>query len=473
MEEQRNERTRPVNPRRRKRSKMRIFKEVYLPVIIAGLALLLILVFIVGAIVRAVQKGKIDKQASIDASVSMAAEDQQIAGDVQKLLAEADRIAASVDYDGAIALLDSFTGDTSKHPEIAAKRDAYTELKNSMVAWEDPSQIPNLSFQLLIADPARAFTHKTHADSFKRNFITTEEFSRILQQLYENGYMLVRPSDFITAETGADGATVYKYTPLYLPNGKKPLVLTQTNVNYNLYMVDGDGDKIPDKDGGGFASKLVLDQNGNITCMMVDAEGQTATGAYDLVPILNEFVSTHPDFSYKGSKAVLALTGYDGLFGYRASAEADAASNEKMVATIKEIATTLQDSGYTLGCYTYENIPYGESGLETIKADIGKWNKDVVPILGQMDILVYAQKSDITTEKDYSGDKFTALQEAGFRYYMGFCTDGKPWAIVNEQYVRQGRILVTAENLSQHADWFTTLFDASAILDSSRNAASS
>lgn len=470
MEQKKNEHIRPVNPRRRKRSKMRIFKEVYLPVIIAGLALLLIAIFVIGSIVRAVQRGKGDNALNTtNTSIST-----DISGDAQRLITEADRLAAGADYDGAIALLDSFTGNAGKHPELSEKHDVYTQLKNDLVAWEDPNQIANLSFQLLIADPPRAFSHKTHSDSFKRHFITTEEFSKILQQLYENGYMLVRPTDFISVETDDSGASVYKYKTLYLPNGKKPLVLTQTNVNYNLYMVDSNSDKIPDKDGGGFASKLILDQEGKITCMMIDQSGQTVTGEYDLVPILNKFVDDHPDFSYKGSKAVLALTGYDGLFGYRANpdSETDSGISDKMADTIKEIATTLQNTGYTLGCYTYENISYGESGLADIQADLGKWKEQIVPILGQLDVLVYAKNTDITTESTYSGEKFTALQDAGFRYYLGFCSDGKPWTSINDQYVRQGRILVTAENLSQHADWFTPFFDPSSVLDSTRKTAS-
>ena len=56
MEEQRSPSNRPVNPRRRKRTKMQIFKEAYLPVIIAGLALVLILVFIIGSVSRAIQR---------------------------------------------------------------------------------------------------------------------------------------------------------------------------------------------------------------------------------------------------------------------------------------------------------------------------------------------------------------------------------------------------------------------------------
>ncbi len=51
----------PSNPRRRPKSKLQIFKEVYLPAIIAGLTLLLIIIFIIGALV---QRGKKDEPAS-------------------------------------------------------------------------------------------------------------------------------------------------------------------------------------------------------------------------------------------------------------------------------------------------------------------------------------------------------------------------------------------------------------------------
>ena len=49
-------------------------------------------------------------------------------------------------------------------------------------------------------------------------------------------------------------------------------------------------------------------------------------GKYDLVPILDRFVEEHPDFSYRGAKAILALTGYNGVLGYRTDETYDPAS---------------------------------------------------------------------------------------------------------------------------------------------------
>lgn len=473
MEQQHNNTPRPVNPMRRKRSRAQVFKESFLPVIIAGIALVLIIVFIVGAITRNSQKRKLEKEASVQASIAAENEEKRQALEADQLLMRAEELATGYDYTGATAILDSFTGDYTKFPQLDAARIRYQEAQAQLVVWEDPSQVVNLSFQLLIADPDRAFSNSEYGSSYNRNFITTGEFSKILTQLYENGYILVRLSDFLTTETDAFGVTAFTAKPLYLPYGKKPLVLTQTNVNYNTYMIDGDGDKLPDKDGAGFASRLTLDVDGNITCEMVDRAGNTVTGAYDLVPILDEFVAAHPDFSYRGAKAILALTGYDGLFGYRTNLSAletfsaDEYNHEVEDATQMGIA--LRKDGYTLACYTYENLAYGERGVAEIRADLGSWGDEVVPLIGDLDILVFARGSDIAGEEEsYSGEKFTVLAQSGFRYYLGFCEDGTRWATVENDYVRQGRLTVTGSTLTYHPEWFEGIFDVPSVLDSTR-----
>ncbi len=471
MEEQFNESNRPVNPRRKKRTQMQIFKETYLPVLIAGVALVLIIVFIIGSITRGVQKNKAEEAARIAASSSVAAEEARLEQAAQNLITKANTLMAGYDYQGAIDLLNSFEGDISKFPTLNDKILECEAAQKTLVTWDDPNQIPNLSFQLLVADPARGFSHSTYGYSINRNFITTDEFSKILQQLYDNGYILVDLDDFTTTEAAADGTIIYKAKALQLPNGKRPIMLTQTNVNYNYYLIDSDSDKIPDAKGTGIASKLIWNGS-SFTCEMVDAAGQTVTGDFDLVPILEKFIAKHPDFSYRGARATLALTGYNGLFGYRTHPGAKETFGEtayqQAVQEAKKVAAALRKAGYTLACYTYENIPYGSSSLTQIKGDMNRWTEEVVPILGNMDILTYAQLTDITNDPVYSGEKYETLYNLGFRYYLGFCDDGKPWASITDGYVRQGRIMVTGSNLAHHSNWFTNMFDAASVLDTTR-----
>ena len=471
MDEQFNEHSRPVNPRRKKRTKIQVLKETYLPAIIAGAALLLIVIFIIGSIVRSVQKKNFEKDANQVASNAANSEQVRLDNEAKSLLAQAEAMAAGYDYTGAIATLDSFTGDLSKYTALNDKILEYEKALRSLVAWEDPGQIVNLSFQLLVADPARGFTHETYGNSINRNFITTVEFSKILQQLHSNGYILVDFDDFVDTVIAPDGTASYNAKTLYLPSGKKPVMLTQTNVNYNYYLIDSDDDKIADGKGAGIASKLLWDGS-NFTCEMVDANGQTVTGAYDLVPILESFIREHPDFSYRGARATLALTGYNGLFGYRTHPSAANIFGEtayrQAIQDATAVANALRQTGYKLACYTYENIPYGDRSVTQIKNDLNGWTNEVAPILGNLDILAYAQLTDITSDEVYSGEKYNTLRDAGFRYYLGFCENGSSWASVTNEYVRQGRILVTGSNLAHHADWFAPLFDAASILDTTR-----
>ena len=452
---------------------MQIFKEVHLPAIIAGAALICILIFIIGSLTLRSRDRKAAAEASIAASVAQAEEDTRMKEYVEELLAEAAASAANYDYDTAIAVLSNFIGDATKYPEIQDAIDTYTKTQDNLVPWEDPGKVVNLSLQMLIADPLRAFNHNVYQNSFNRNFITTEEFSAILQQLYDNGYVLVSMDDIVSCEQKENGDMAYSAKTLYLPADKKPLMLTQTNVNYNLYLVDGDGDNVPDKYGCGFASRLILDDNGEITCEMVDANGDTVTGSFDLVPILEEFIKKHPDFSYQGARAILALTGYNGVFGYRTQVSADTMGDDdyyEMVTEAENLTAELKRRGYTLACYTYENIGYGEKSTTEIQADLNDWNSEVVPIIGETEILVYAQMSDITTELIYSGDKYNLLQSNGFRYYLGFSDDGMPWFSATETCVRQGRIMLTGYNLSQNPNWFTGILNPNEVLDATRPA---
>ena len=469
--EQHNER--PNRPRRRKRTQFEIFKETYLPAAIVCAALLLIVIFIIGSISHAVQRNKLEHNRQEAQAQALLDEQKMLREKVDAALAQADMLAESISFDEAISLLDALPEITHNYQDVAAKRAELVALKQSLVLWEDNSRVLNLSFQLLIADSQRAFNDPSYGTSYKDNFVTTEEFTNILQELYENNYILVSLDDIIEVSPLGDGV-IYEGKQLYLPAGKKPLIITQTNVNYNTYMIDSDGDKLADKGGDGFASRLVIDDNNMLSCEIVHADGTVDTGAYDLVPILESFIATHPDFSYKHARAILAVTGYDGLFGYRTTAAAEAHFGadycQKEREAVTEIVQKLRNCGYEIACYTYGNTAYGTSDLLTINGELDKWSTETMQLLGECDVIAFAKNSDISnTSTLYSGDKFNALYNAGFRYFLGFSNDGKPWSVCSDTYMRQGRILVSGSNMKNHTDWFTGIFDVSAVLDSARN----
>ena len=461
---------RPVS-RRRRRKQIRRLIHKYMPLAVVSLILILFISFVVGSVKRGDQHREEQRQESLAALEAQ--QQQQILWnqEANELLVKAEALAAAYDYDAAIAMLDSFTGNMEDFNALVVTRDRYVQTKESMVPWNNPSQIPNLSFHMLVAEAYRTFSDPGYGKSWKWNFITTTEFSNILQQLYNNGYVLVDMDDVIVANKTADGIT-YEVNTLYLPEGKKPVMLTQTQVNYYTYMVDGDGDGLADKKGGGFASKMILD-NGKLTNEMVTKEGTTLRGAYDFVPILEEFIEKHPDFSYQGARAVLAVSGYDGLFGYRTDPETAKKLGEdfyqKELAELPAVLDALREKGYKFGCYTYGNVAYGDIKADQLKEDLQKWNEEVTPLLGEVEYLVYAKNSDITTGTGlYSGEKYELLKQAGFHYYLGFCESNTPWFVRTNEYIRQGRIMVTGNSLEKYPKMFDGLFETVSVLDPNR-----
>ena len=227
-------------------------------------------------------------------------------------------------------------------------------------------------------------------------------------------------------------------------------------------------------DGGGTRTTAsVCDENGALTCEYVDANNQTVTGEYDMIPILNRFVQEHPDFSYQGAKAVIALTAYDGLFGYRTNSAAEQHFGtqvyEQEIASAKQVADKLVQDGYELACYTYENKAYGNFTTEQLTADLNGWITEGASILDNITIFAYAQNSDIAQENTlYNDERLTPLTDAGFRIFLGFSAGGNTWSVMSDSYVRQGRILLSPTNIKYHGEWFGGIFNPDTILDASR-----
>ena len=461
---------RPVKRERRKPvSPMRRFKNETMPLIIAGITAVLLLFFIGGSVGRLIGKIRTNNESALKASEAAVSEAERQDKEALDLLNEAALLAAGYDYDTAIAKLEGFTGNKAKYPEMEIRLSEYKQQKSLLVAHNDPGAIPNLAFHVLIADPARAFTNQELSGQYNRNFVTIDEFEKILEQLYNNNYVLVDMDCFI-AETVTGETITYSSKPIYLPDGKKPVMITETMVNYYNYMIDSNDDGAPDKDAAGFASKLVL-KNGEIKAAMVDSTGETVVGNYDLVPILEDFIDKHPDFSYHGSRALLAVSGHEGVLGYRTQKSTvdtkGQAYYDSEVAAAKEVVAALKEAGYEFASYTYADQAYGKWDATTIQKDISKWTAEVLPILGTCDTLVYAKTSDISANGDYTTSKFNVLYGAGFRYFIAHTT-GDPSCKIAGNYVRQLRIMVTGTQMAHAANTYAKYFDSQSVLNSSR-----
>ena len=158
-------------------------------------------------------------------------------------------------------------------------------------------------------------------------------------------------------------------------------------------------------DGDGFASKIIIGEDERPSCEMKMEDGTVSAGSYDLVPILNDFIDEHPDFSYKGAKAIIALTGYEGIFGYRtASSYSESPDYEREREQAAKVAQCLRDDGWELASHSWGHLWMGVSGNpekpykisdERFYTDTDKWENEVESLIGPTDIYIYPNGNDI------------------------------------------------------------------------------
>lgn len=397
-----------------------------------------------------------------------------------ELLANAAEMAAGYDYLGAIELLKTIE-NYEQYESVNTLIENYTLLDSQLVTYTDMDNIPHIFFHSLIVDTSRAFDGDEDQDGYNQYMTTVYEFERILESLYANGYVLVSPYDVAHETTDASGNAIFTYGTIRLPRGKRPILLSQDDVNYYSYMIGtGDGKNetpiFADSKNDGFASRLVIDENGDPTCEYLDADGNITYGDYDLVPIVETFVKKHPDFSYHGARGILGVTGYEGVFGYRTKPSYEAALGSERyaeeVAQAKAVAECLKEHGWLIASHSYGHPAYGGENYSAarVEADSDKWENTVQPIVGDTDILLYPYGSDISGMKYYNEDnaKFVALYEDGYRYFFNVDSSKSAWCQLGSNYYRGARRNIDGYRMYYYPEKMSDLLDVSYVWDPSR-----
>lgn len=387
------------------------------------------------------------------------------------ILRQAAKLAVQYDYDGAAECI-------RKAPEFENRgvlldaAEKYDAMKSACVEFP-LEKITHVFFHTLIKDPEKAFDGDEDEAGYNQYMTTIDEFNRILQILYQKGYVLVSPHDM--AVIGEDGSM--ERGKILLPPGKTPFVLSQDDVSYYHYM-----------DGDGFASRLVLDENGEVKCEYAEDDGTVLVGDYDMVPLLDTFVKEHPDFSYHGRKGILAMTGYNGVLGYRTDTAYRTGKNlqenqreflkehpdfdyEEEVRRATEVADAMKASGWEFASHTWGHRNVDVTPLEELKEDNRRWEDTAAPILGETDMIIFAFGADIGNWQEYTTDnaKYAYYRKSGYRYYCNV-DSGQYWVQITGDYFRQGRRNLDGYRMYYFPEMLEDLFDAEEVWDTSRPA---
>ena len=375
----------------------------------------------------------------------------------------ANRMAAQYDYDRAIETIKMISGYESN----SALTDAiarYTAEKDSCVPV-DVTTIPHVFFHSLLNDDRGLRVDVVGSDRAWRNdaaMTTANEYDHLMQQMYDAGYVMVSLDDMCIKTKNDDGSTsVAKNTSLMLPPDKKAFVLSVDDLSY--YHTYGIGTQ-------GYATKLVLDDEGRVRCEYTNENGETLIGDYDVVPRMDSFIREHPDFSYHNARGTVALTGYNGVFGYRTNDYYKDINNEHLdkdqiewleqhpdfdwdedVAMATRIADAMKEEGWTFASHTYGHWNASTKSVDALKGDNERWMTVNHNIVGDIDKIIFAFGGDIGTVNNYTADneKFQYFKSQG---YVIFCNvDGHiGWTEFGPDYMRTGRVALDGFTMYQY-----------------------
>ena len=350
------------------------------------------------------------------------------------ILAQADQIALGYEYDRAEEFLKNAEIDKSDERVVSAIAD-YQSRAGKMHEYE--GDIPHLSFPNLIVDPSRAMS-----DGYGDLMLTLSEFEKILNGLYENGYLLIDIHDLVKETENEEGKRTLVSANPQVPEGKKPLVLSVDNLNYAQI-----------ENGKGIAVKLALDDDGEVKALYTDAEGHEKLGDYDVIPVLETFIREHPDFSLRGAKGIVG----DEVEG---SGTADYSDNRR---TVSRIAETLIQNGWSLACESYSYDHLDGYSFDQLSQDITRWETVIGGLFGDVDILIFPYGGEI----DYASEKAAWLTNSGYVFMIGLWAD-QDFREVTDTYMRQTRRMVNGYVLENSPGSLSGFFDVGSVMDESR-----
>lgn len=321
-----------------------------------------------------------------------------------------------------------------------------------LVKYEGP--VHHVFFHSLIAYTDLAFDNDSRANGYNYWMTTVSEFKKMLPELLERGYMLYDIEELI--EQDPNDPTKIKKKDIYLPEGRKPLVLSIDDVNYYDYMR-------PD----GFATKLVLDKNGEVANEIVTPNGETIISREaDVMPILDDFVKEHPEFSFHGAKGILALTGYQGALGYRIT-DLTGEELKKAIDDATKVANKLKETGWRFACHSYTHNQYFKNytvTMEQLKHDTERWIKYIEPVTGKTNIYI----SPFGFRFKTNDERYRYIVSKGFNI---FCPVQKTpeLSLHDGDNVIMTRFNLDGYNLFKRKEYLTeNYFDAEKVIDPSR-----
>ena len=328
--------------------------------------------------------------------------------------------------------------------------------------------VEHIFFHELIAFPEMAFTGDSMERGFDDYMVTVLEYERILESLYRNNFILVDMNDVWSEYTNAQGQLRMQRNTLMLPEGKNPIVISFDDLNFYAYM-----------QGYGFMDRYIIGEDGEIWAEGYDPNGNRIVSQdYTAVTILDRFVRENPGFSHNGAKGAIALTGYEGILGYRTQGSLTDDSEEfqlnrrEEIARVRPVVQRLLDTGWYFTSHSFGHIRLDSASLERAQNDGRRWRDEVGSLVGDTVIFIYPFGSRLD-----GGDVWVANAGPALRYYieeLGFrmfaSVGSEPFVHIRDDVpaVMMDRMASDGITLRNRRERFLRLYDAREVFDDRR-----
>jgi hypothetical protein len=131
---------------------------------------------------------------------------------------------------------------------------------------------------------------------------------------------------------------------------------------------------------------------------------------------VDAFVKDHPDFSFNGAKGIIAVTGFEGVLGYRTNLKDKRGDSERK--EVVPVVEALKKTGWTFASHSYShNQVFLRKTItkDFLDNDILRWKKEVEPVVGQTNIFI-GPFGQVFSEND---PRRKQLLDAGFTVLYG------------------------------------------------------
>ena len=346
------------------------------------------------------------------------------------------------DYVGAAQVLEPIVALNADNAEPTLNS-LFNTCINFATSVEWTGDVEHIFFHSLIYDPAKTFVGDDNTQDFNDNYVTVNEFRRILERLYENNFILYDIKQLYSVNE--DGSIARR--SVYIPEGKRPIILSFDDSCYYDYMKPY-----------GFVQGVDIGADGMPRTFIRNDDGSKVyIEDGDYMPILEKFIKEHPDFTYGGARGTISVTGYEGILGYRTN-ELDSPEYDQRVQEARAVADGLKALGWTFASHSYGHRTINERDNVWYATDVARWEAEVGPIVGGTDIYMYPGG---VVPDSWEDAKHTDMLAHGFRMFCGVYDE--PYLEYHDNFAFMERRSVGG--LSIREGYLDLLMDMSGILE--------